>query len=86
MPYHRLREPAKYIARTFLGARTAVHHASFGCPYRCKFCGVTKVAHGRQKSETPERTAAILTHLQREFAIDECLPAPVEYPNYSPGA
>ena len=37
---------------------------------RCKFCGETKVAHGRQKSEAPERTAAILTHLQREFAID----------------
>jgi len=70
MPYHRLREPAKYIARTFLGARTAVHHASYGCPYRCKFCGVTKVAHGRQKSEAPERTAAVLTHLQREYAID----------------
>jgi len=70
MPYHRLREPAKYIARTFLGARTAVHHASYGCPYRCKFCGVTKVAHGRQKAESPERTAAILTHLQREYAID----------------
>jgi tRNA A37 methylthiotransferase MiaB len=70
MPYRRLREPAKYIARTFLGARTAVHHASYGCPYRCKFCGVTKVAHGRQKSEAPERTAAVLTHLQREYAID----------------
>jgi len=70
MPYHRLREPAKYIARTFLGARTAVHHASYGCPYRCKFCGVTKVALGRQKAESPERTAAILTHLQREYGID----------------
>jgi radical SAM superfamily enzyme YgiQ (UPF0313 family) len=31
---------------------------------------VTKVAHGRQKSEAPERTAAVLTHLQREYAID----------------
>jgi anaerobic magnesium-protoporphyrin IX monomethyl ester cyclase len=70
MPYHRLREPQKYIARTFLGNRTAVHHASYGCPYRCKFCGVTGVAGGRQKSEPPERTAAILTHLQRVFAID----------------
>jgi len=70
MPYHRLREPHKYLARTFLGNRTAVHHASYGCPFRCKFCGVTEVAGGRQKSEKPERTAAILEHLQEQFAID----------------
>src|SRR5579883_1266842 len=30
-PYHRL-EAEKYIARTFLGSRTAVHQASIGCP------------------------------------------------------
>jgi radical SAM superfamily enzyme YgiQ (UPF0313 family) len=69
-PYHRLREPHKYIVPTFLGKRTAVHHASYGCPYRCKFCGVTGVSGGRQKVEPPERTAAILSHLQREYAID----------------
>ncbi len=70
LPYHRLRTPEKYIQKTFLGNRTAVHHASYGCPYRCKFCGVTEVAHGRQKSESPERTAAVLAHLQQKFAID----------------
>ena len=70
MPYHRLRESHRYIARTFLGDRTAVHHASYGCPFRCKFCGVTGVAGGRQKSERPERTAAVLEHLHREYAID----------------
>ncbi len=70
MPYHRLRNPEKYIARTFLGTRTVVHQASFGCPYRCKFCGVIELSGGRQKSEPPERTAAILTHLQRSFSIN----------------
>jgi anaerobic magnesium-protoporphyrin IX monomethyl ester cyclase len=70
MPYHRLREPHKYIARTFLGDRTAVHHASYGCPFRCTFCGVTEVAGGRQKSEVPERTAAVLGHLKREYDIN----------------
>jgi radical SAM superfamily enzyme YgiQ (UPF0313 family) len=70
MPYQRLRDPHKYIARTFLGDRTAVHHASYGCPFRCKFCGVTEVAGGRQKSEAPERTAAILGHLQDLYAIN----------------
>ena len=70
MPYDRLRDHHKYIARTFLGNRTAVHHASYGCPFRCKFCGVTEVAGGRQKTETPERTAAILALLQKQYAID----------------
>ncbi|MBV8845979.1 MAG: B12-binding domain-containing radical SAM protein, partial [Bryobacterales bacterium] len=70
MPYHSLREPHKYLARTFLGNRTAVHQASYGCPFRCKFCGVTEVAGGRQKCEKPERTAAILTKLQHDFGID----------------
>jgi len=69
-PYHRLADPEKYILPTFLGRRTAVHHASMGCPFRCKFCGVVPVHEGRQKMEVPERTAAILTHLQRAYAID----------------
>ena len=70
LPYHRLREPEKYIVPTFLGSRTTVHHASYGCPYRCTFCGVTGVAGGRQKSEAPERTADILAFQQREYAIN----------------
>ncbi len=70
MPYHRLRHAEKYLTKTYLGSRTAVHQASYGCPFRCKFCGVAGVAQGRQKSERPERTAQILTHLQQQFAID----------------
>jgi radical SAM superfamily enzyme YgiQ (UPF0313 family) len=69
-PYHRLIQPEKYILPTFLGRRTAVHHASIGCPYRCKFCGVVPIYEGRQRTESPERTAAILTHLQKEYNID----------------
>ncbi len=70
LPYHRLSAPEKYILPTFLGRRTAVHHASIGCPYRCKFCGVVPLYDGRQKTEAPERTAAVLAHLKREYAID----------------
>jgi radical SAM superfamily enzyme YgiQ (UPF0313 family) len=70
MPYHRLRDSHRYIARTFLGDRTAVHHASYGCPFRCKFCGVTEVAGGRQKCEAPERTAAVLSHLHQQYNIN----------------
>ena len=70
MPYHRLPHAQQYPARTFLGNRTAVHQASFGCPFRCSFCGVTELAGGRQKGERPERTAAILAHLKQEYAVD----------------
>jgi radical SAM superfamily enzyme YgiQ (UPF0313 family) len=70
LPYHRLANPEKYIAATFLGRRTAVHQASIGCPFRCNFCGVVPVYQGRQRTETPERTAAVLRMLQRQFGID----------------
>jgi anaerobic magnesium-protoporphyrin IX monomethyl ester cyclase len=70
LPYHRLVSPEKYILPTFLGRRTAVHHASIGCPYRCKFCGVVPIYEGRQKTESPERTAAVLTHLKQKYSID----------------
>jgi len=67
-PYHRL-DPAKYIARTFLGSRTAVHQASIGCPFRCNFCGVVPV-YDREKMESPARTTAILSHLQAKYGIN----------------
>ena len=70
LPWHRLDSPEKYIARTFLGSRTAVHQASVGCPFRCRFCGVVPLFDGRQKMESPIRTARALTHLQRTYGIN----------------
>jgi radical SAM superfamily enzyme YgiQ (UPF0313 family) len=70
LPYHRLASPERYLLPTFLGQRTAVHSASMGCPFRCKFCGVVPLYDGRQKTEAPERTAAILLHLKRNYGID----------------
>ncbi len=70
LPYHRLPFTERYLLPTFLGRRTAVHQASIGCPYRCKFCGVVPIYDGRQKTENPERTAEILTLLKREYGID----------------
>ncbi len=69
LPYHRL-PVEKYLLPTFLGRRTAVHQASIGCPYHCQFCGVVPIFEGRQKTETPQRTAAVLTSLQQRFGID----------------
>jgi radical SAM superfamily enzyme YgiQ (UPF0313 family) len=67
-PYHRM-DAGKYIARTFLGSRTAVHQASIGCPFRCNFCGVVPV-YDREKMESPARTAAILDDLQTKWGIN----------------
>ncbi|HXE12473.1 MAG TPA: radical SAM protein [Bryobacteraceae bacterium] len=70
LPYGSLPNAEKYIMPTFLGRRTAVHQASIGCPFRCNFCGVVPIYQGRQRTETPERTAAILSHLQKKYSID----------------
>jgi radical SAM superfamily enzyme YgiQ (UPF0313 family) len=70
LPYHRLPSIEKYFLPTFLGRRTAVHQASIGCPFRCQFCGVVPIFDGRQKTETPLRTAEVLTSLKRQYAID----------------
>ncbi len=70
LPYHRLGVVARYLLPTFLGRRTAVHQASIGCPFRCQFCGVVPIFDGRQKTESPERTAAVLGMLQRNYGID----------------
>ena len=70
LPYHRLDQVNKYLLPTFLGRRTAVHHASIGCPFRCQFCGVVPIFDGRQKVEAAERTADVLTRLQKTYGID----------------
>ncbi len=70
LPYHRLGDVEKYLLPTFLGRRTAVHHASMGCAFRCRFCGVVPVFDGHQKAEAPQRTAEILSGLKQRYAID----------------
>jgi radical SAM superfamily enzyme YgiQ (UPF0313 family) len=70
LPYHRLGPVEKYLLPTFLGRRTAVHHASIGCPFRCQFCGVVPVFDGRQKVESAQRTTETLARLQRDYGID----------------
>ena len=68
-PFHRL-PVRKYLRPSFFGKRTAVHHASIGCPFNCSFCGV-HAAYGRdEKMESPQRTAAILRHLVEQYGAD----------------
>jgi anaerobic magnesium-protoporphyrin IX monomethyl ester cyclase len=68
-PFHRV-PVEKYLRPSFFGKRTAVHHASIGCPFNCSFCGV-HAAYGREeKMESPERTVAILQHLVKQYSAD----------------
>ena len=69
MPFHRV-PMDKYLRPSFFGKRTAVHHASIGCPFQCSFCGVHAAYGSRERFERPERTAAILAHLAREYGAD----------------
>ena len=69
MPFHRV-PMQKYLRPSFFGKRTAVHHASIGCPFRCSFCGVHAAFGSRERFENPERTAAILQHLATKYGAD----------------
>ena len=68
-PFHRL-PVEKYLRPSFFGKRTAVHHASIGCPFNCSFCGVHAAYGNKEKMESPERTVAILTHLVERYGAD----------------
>lgn len=68
-PYHKIDAP-KYILPSFLGARTAVHQASIGCPYSCNFCGVITAYGSKEKMESPERTVNTLRFLKERYGVD----------------
>jgi anaerobic magnesium-protoporphyrin IX monomethyl ester cyclase len=69
IPYQRI-PVERYLRPSFFGRRTAVHHASVGCPFNCSFCGV-HAAYGREeKMESPERTVAVLQHLVSQYNAD----------------
>jgi anaerobic magnesium-protoporphyrin IX monomethyl ester cyclase len=69
MPFHRV-PVGKYLRPSYFGERTAVHHASIGCPFRCSFCGVHATYGSRERFESPDRTAAILGHLRTTYGAD----------------
>ena len=47
LPYERLDNPRQYLARTYLGRRTAGYQAALGCRFRCTFCGVASMFRGK---------------------------------------
>src|SRR6266853_4505862 len=68
-PFHKV-PVEKYLRPSFFGERTAVHHASIGCPFNCSFCGVHAAYGSKERMESPERTAAILSHLVTQYGAD----------------
>ena len=68
-PFHRV-PVEKYLRPSFFGKRTAAHHASIGCPFRCSFCGVHAVYGNRELVESASRTEAILRHLKTQYGAD----------------
>ena len=68
--YDLLGDPSRFLARTYLGRRTAVHQAAIGCRYRCSFCGVVSMFDGKTLLPPAERVARDVTRLRDELGAD----------------
>ena len=68
-PYARV-PVARYVRRTFMGARTLPHHSSYGCPFFCNFCAVVNMVNGRWLAQSAARTAGIVRALAQRWHLD----------------
>ena len=70
LPYDKLGDPRRYLARTFLGRRTAAHQAAMGCRFRCTFCGVAAMFGGTTVLPRAARLERDLSYLKYELGAD----------------
>jgi len=70
LPLERLGDVSRWLARTCLGRRTAVHQAAIGCRYRCSFCGVVSMFGGNTLLSGPARTLAAVETLRDRHGAD----------------
>lgn len=70
LPYDKLGDPRRYLARTFLGRRTAAHQAAIGCRFRCTFCGVAAMFGGTTQLPAAARLDRDLTYLKHTLGAD----------------
>ncbi len=70
LPYDILPEPRSYLAKTFLGQRTAAHEAALGCRFRCTFCGVAAMFRGATALPTAARLERDLLWLRDGLGAD----------------
>jgi anaerobic magnesium-protoporphyrin IX monomethyl ester cyclase len=70
LPYDLLPDSRAYLARTFLGQRTAAHQAALGCRFRCTFCGVAAMFRGGTALPPAARLERDLTWLKDDLGAD----------------
>ncbi len=70
LPYERLGDPRRYLARTYLGQRTVAHQAATGCRFRCTFCGVAAMYGGATHLSTADRLERDLSYFKHELGAD----------------
>ena len=73
LPYERLGDPRRYLARTYLGRRTSGYQAAIGCRFRCTFCGVAAMFRGKTAVPPIARLERDLDHLTRRLGVDSLL-------------
>lgn len=70
LPYAKLGDPRKYLARTYLGARTVAHQAATGCRFHCTFCGVAAMYGGATHLSSAARLERDLAYFKHELGAD----------------
>ena len=70
LPYEKLGDPRRYLARTCLGRRTVGHQCATGCRFRCTFCGVAAMYGGTTHLTTAERLERDLAYFKHELGAD----------------
>jgi radical SAM superfamily enzyme YgiQ (UPF0313 family) len=70
LPYAKLGDPRRYLARTYLGQRTVAHQAAIGCRYHCTFCGVAAMFGGATFLPAATQLERDLGYLKHELGAD----------------
>ena len=70
LPYDLLGNSRTYLARTFLGRRTAAYQAALGCRFRCTFCGVASMFRGATALPPAARLERDLTWFKDRLGAD----------------
>src|SRR5690348_14582951 len=70
LPYGKLGDPRRYLARTYLGRHTVAHQAALGCRFRCTFCGVAAMFAGATALPPLERFERELHYLKHTIGAD----------------
>jgi anaerobic magnesium-protoporphyrin IX monomethyl ester cyclase len=70
LSWRQLDNPRDYLGRTYLGRSTVGYQAALGCRFRCTFCGVAAMFHGKTTLPPAERLEHDLRLLTRELGVD----------------